>query len=192
MGKLPEPTLLEEHVRDTLSEQRFKHVQGVVQCAADLARRQGVDVDKAVCAAWLHDVAKEYSDEQLLKLAEDFGIILTEIEMNTPQLWHAIVGARLVRRLFDITDLDVLAAIRFHATGRADMSPLEKVVFLADVIEPSRSFAGVERLREMADDDFDAALLKALNDTIRHVVEREGLLHPDTVAARNDILLRRS
>lgn len=192
MHSLPAPDVLERHVRDTLSPGRFEHVRGVVGCAERLARQQGVDVDKAVCAAWLHDVAKELSPEQSLKLAEDFGIIFSDVEMRMPALWHAPIGAHLARRLFHVTDLDVLAAIRFHTTGRAGMSSLEQVIYLADVIEPSRTFAGVERLRELSRSDFEAAVLGALDETIRFVVERNKLLHPDTVAARNDILARRS
>lgn len=188
MSELPAVAMLQAYARDTLSAERFVHVQGVVHCAERLAVQLGADVRKAVSAAWLHDIAKEYAPDDLLKLAEHFGIIFTEVEIRTPALWHAPIGARIARRQFEIMDLDVLAAIRFHTTGRAGMSSLEQIIFLADIIEPTRTFDGVEQLRELSHLDFDGALLAAFDNVIRFVVERKGLLHPDTVAARNDIL----
>src|SRR5690606_5450316 len=143
-------------------------------------------------AAWLHDVAKELPQDTLLKLAERFGIIFDDEMAHMPHLWHAPVAAELARREFGVSDPDVLAAVRHHPTGRAGMSPLERIVFLADLIEPGRSFPGVDELRRLSTEDLDAALLAAYDGLIRYVLDKGGLLHSDTVAARNEILLRRS
>ncbi|MFO7266018.1 MAG: bis(5'-nucleosyl)-tetraphosphatase (symmetrical) YqeK [Limnochordales bacterium] len=181
-----------EEVRRRLSPARFAHVEGVVQSAAELARRWGVSEDKAVLAAWLHDVAKELPPEALLRLADEFGIIFDDEMKHMPQLWHAPVGAELARRDFGVTDEDVLSAIRYHTTGRAGMSALEAIVFLADLIEPGRTFPGVEELRRLSREDLNAALLAAYDGLIRYVLDQGGLLHSATTAARNDLLLRQS
>lgn len=181
-----------EEVRRRLSPARFAHVQGVVDAAATLARRWSGSERAAVVAAWLHDVAKELSPPTLLKLANGFGILFDEEMAQMPQLWHAPVGAELARRTFGISDDEILAAIRHHPTGRAGMSPLERIVFLADLIEPGRDFDGVDQLRRLSQENLDSALLAAYDGLICYVLARGGLLHSDTTAARNDILLGRS
>lgn len=179
-------------VERRLSPARFAHVQGVVDTAQQLARRWDVPEQPTIIAAWLHDVAKELPESSLLKLAGDFGIIFDEEMAQMPHLWHAPVGAEIARRTFQVYDDDVLQAIRYHPTGRAGMSGVERVVFLADVIEPGRRFESVEEMRRLSLHDLDAALLAAYDGLIRYVLARGGLLHSDTTAARNDILLRRS
>lgn len=179
-------------VRRRLSPARFAHVEGVVQSAAELARRWGAPEEKAVLAAWLHDVAKELPPENLLRLADEFGIRFDDEMQHMPHLWHAPVGAEQARREFGVSDEDVLDAIRFHPTGRPGMSRLEAVVFLADLIEPGRTFPGVDELRRLSRHDLNAALVAAYDGLIRYVLERGGLLHSATTAARNDLLLRRS
>lgn len=183
---------VEKFVSGTLSPERLNHVRGVVQTAKALAIRYGADPDKAMLAAWLHDVAREVPDDDLLKLADEFGIIFTDIEVRVPHLWHAPVGTRFARRQFGVTDLDVLAAIRYHTTGRAGMSLLEQIVFLADVIEPGRSFPDAEQLREWSETDMERAVLAALEHIIVRSVERGTLLHPDTVSARNELVSKRN
>ena len=189
---LPDETALAAAVRQRLSPERFAHVQGVVAAAEELARRWDADRKRARVAAWLHDVAKDEPPEALLKRARDFGIVFDEIMARAPALWHSVVGAEIARREFGVMDEDVLAAIRFHTTGRAGMSLLEQIVFLADLIEPGRSFPGVDDLRRKSREDLPAAMIAALDSVICHVIRQGGLLHPDAVAARNDILLRRS
>lgn len=187
---LPDVSEVEAYVRTVLSEERIQHVLGVVQTAAELAERYGADPDKAALAAWLHDVAKERSRDELLMMADEFGIIFTDLEMRIPALWHAPVGTRLARFQFGLQDLDVLASIRFHTTGRPGMSLLEQIIFLADVIEPGRRFPDADQLRELSKLDLGRAMLAAFENKIVRIVGRGGLLHPDTVAARNDMLIK--
>ncbi|HLT57149.1 MAG TPA: bis(5'-nucleosyl)-tetraphosphatase (symmetrical) YqeK [Limnochordales bacterium] len=192
MTELPQEAVLEAEVRRRLRPDRFAHVQGVVATADALARRWGVDVRRARIAAWLHDVAKDEPPETLLKRAREFDIVFDEITAREPALWHSVIGAEIARREFGIRDKEVLAAIRYHTTGRPGMSGLEQIVFLADLIEPGRRFDGVEELRRQSREDLTEAVLAAFNGVICHVIRQGGLLHPDAVAARNDILLRRS
>lgn len=178
-------------VKQRLSPARFAHVQGVVDTAQQLARYWRVPERPTIIASWLHDVAKELPQAALLKLATDFGILFDEEMAQMPHLWHAPVGAEIARRTFRIDDEDVLTAIRYHPTGRAGMSGVERIVFLADLIEPGRRFDGVDELRRLSRQDLDDALLAAYDSQIRYVLAQGGLLHSNTTAARNDILLRR-
>lgn len=183
---------IEAQVRRRLSPERFRHVLGVVDTIVELAARYGVDPRRARLAALLHDVAKEYPRERLLKEASDSGIVLTEIEQLATALIHAPVGAEVARREFGVDDADVLAAIRYHTTGRAGMSPLEKLLFLADYIEPGREFPGVDEVRKAALSSLDEAVLLALDQTLVYLVSRGRLIHPDALDARNELLRRRS
>jgi predicted HD superfamily hydrolase involved in NAD metabolism len=126
-----------------------------------------------------------------LRLAEGFGIVISDMELYNPVLLHAPLGAELARRECGVHRESVLNAIRFHTTGRPGMSLLEKVIFVADYIEPGRDFPGVERVRESALVDLDEAMLRALDQTIAYVLERAQLLHPITLETRNDLILRR-
>ncbi|MFO7319516.1 MAG: bis(5'-nucleosyl)-tetraphosphatase (symmetrical) YqeK [Clostridia bacterium] len=181
----------ESDVRARMDGPRFQHTLGVVETAAQLARRFGVDEAKARAAALLHDVARGYSRERLLKEADEFGIVLTELERRAWVLAHAPVGAEVARREFGVDDPEVLAAIRYHTTGRAGMSKLEKVVFVADYIEPGRSHPGVGPVRRAAESDLDQAVLLALDQTIVYQVERGQLIAPESLEARNEIVMQR-
>ncbi|MBO8141866.1 MAG: bis(5'-nucleosyl)-tetraphosphatase (symmetrical) YqeK [Firmicutes bacterium] len=189
---LPDERTLEDEARRRLTPARFEHVRGVVEAADELARRFGADPMRARVAAWLHDLAKDEPPELLLRRLREFAIVLDEVTARERALWHAPVGAEIARRELGVQDEDVLAAVRYHTTGRSGMSRLEEIVFLADIVERGRQFPGVEELRRVSRQDLDAALLLALDGTIRRVLDQGGLLHPDSVAARNDILLRRS
>lgn len=181
---------VEAEVKKRLNAPRFQHTLGVVESALKLANVYGADPDKARAAALLHDVAKEYDTERLLKAAFEFDIVLSDIERRMPALIHAPVGAQVARREFGVDDPDILAAIRYHTTGRAGMSLLERVVFLADYIEPGRVHPGVDPVREAAEYDLDQAVLLALDQTILYLVGRGEPIAPDAVAARNDLLTR--
>lgn len=178
-------------VKKRLTAERFGHTLGVVRTAEELAALYGADVQKARLAGVLHDIAKGYSKNRLLKEALDFGIVLSDIERSAPALIHAPLGAEIAKREFGIGDADVLAAIRHHTTGRAGMSVLEQVVFLADCIEPGRTYPGVDEVRAGARIDLNSAVLGALNQSLMFLLQRNRLIHPHAVAARNELLMRR-
>lgn len=177
-------------VEVTLSPSRYAHTMRVVEQASRLAAIYGADVQQVQVASVLHDCARELSVEDQLELAAVCGVDVTDVERHSGALLHAKVGAEMARRECGVEDEEVLAAIRCHTTGRAGMSLLDKVLFVADYIEPCRSFPGVELVREAAAYDLDRATLTALDQTIAYVLQRHALLHPATIEARNDLLLQ--
>lgn len=168
---------------------RFRHSRDVSRTAVRLAERWAVDVEKARTAGILHDCARTLKGEELLSSAKVNGLSLTEIEIIQPALIHAPLGAILAERRFGIKDPEILQAIRRHTTGAAHMTTLDKIIYLADYIEPGRNFAGLPQLRELALKNLDSAVLAAYEQSIRFVLDGGGLLHPDTVEGRNSLLM---
>lgn len=128
------------------------------------------DLDKALLAGLMHDCAKCMPNAKKLKVAEKHGLEITEIEQKNPFMLHAKVGALLAEKKYDIEDQEVLSAIRWHTTGKPDMTLLEKIVYVADYIEPKRDKApNLKEVRKMAFVDLDQALLKILEDTLNYL-----------------------
>lgn len=171
-------------VKEQLTEKRYIHTLGVMQTALELARRYNVDERKAEFAAIFHDYAKYRPIEEMRQLVIENGLGDDFLHYGT-ELLHAPCGAFLVEKEVGIQDRDVLLAIRYHTTGRPNMTPLEKVIFLADYIEPNRSFPGVDEVRKLAKTDLNYACLTALKNTIRYLLEKEVTIYPGTLAAYN-------
>jgi len=168
-----------------------EHIEGVVAEARRLARLHGVDEERAALAAWGHDIARALSPSELLVEARRLGLAVDPVEEEAPILLHGPVGAAILSRDFAIDDAEVLAATRYHTTGRAGMSTMEKVLFLADKIEAGkmRAEAALATVRQLADRDLDAAILEYLDQHLVEASRRAWPLHPQTVAARNHFLL---
>lgn len=173
-------------VQEALTEHRFRHTQGVVQEAVRLARHYGADEHKAEVAGWVHDYAKQWPAERLRDYLLRFGLPRELLDYDK-ELWHAPVGAIAIQLDLGIQDLEVIEAVRYHTTGRAGMSLLEKVVCLADYMEPGRKFEGVEEIRQLAYQDLDLALCRALAGTIGFLASRHKPIHPDTLDAYNHL-----
>ena len=168
-----------------LKHRRIPHVLGVEQEAVRLAVRYGDGlVDLARRAALLHDCTKRLSPEEHLDLCRRHGVEMGPETRASPKLYHAVTGAVVARDVFGESGA-VCDAIRWHTTGRAGMSTLEKIVCLADYIEPSRRFPGVEGLRAASDEDLDRALLLGLDGTVRELEERGETVHRATREARD-------
>ena len=167
-----------------LKAKRIAHVLGTEETAVKLAEKYGADVDKARVAALLHDCTKRLTMEEQLALCEKYGIALDELEQRTLKLLHAKTGAALAREVFGADD-EICNAILWHTTGRPDMTRLEKVIYLADFIEPSRSFPGVEALRRTVWQDLDQGLLMGLSMTIEEMEEMGNPVHHNTIEARD-------
>lgn len=161
---------------------RVAHVNGCEAEAVRLARIHGEDEDKAAEAAILHDITKKLSLEEQLLLCEKYGIICDGSLLSNPQLLHAVTGAALSRDLFGMPE-DVTEAIRWHTTGKPDMTTLEKIIYLADYIEPNRSFPGLENVRELAERELDRAMALALEMSIEHIRQQNIVPHADSVEA---------
>ena len=168
---------------------RFRHCRDVSQTAVRLAERWDADIEKARLAGILHDCARNLKGEELLKTSRQFGMIPSPLELLQPALIHAPLGAIIAERWFGISEPQVLQAIRRHTTGAPQMTLLDKVIYLSDCIEPGRNFSGVRKIRDMAVEDLDAAVLLAYEHSILFVVANGGLLHPNTVEGRNSLLM---
>lgn len=172
---------LRKAVKKAQSAKRYEHTLGVEYTAAALAMRYGADVKTAQLAGLLHDCAKCFSDEKMLSLCEKYGIPVTETERRSPFLLHGKVGGYLAREKYGVRDQEVIAAIVNHTTGREGMSLLEKIVFVADYIEPGRKKAPeLDRIRELAFQDLDAALLKILENTLSYLKKSDNMVDPRT------------
>ncbi|MEK3890656.1 bis(5'-nucleosyl)-tetraphosphatase (symmetrical) YqeK [Bacillus sp. FSL K6-3431] len=169
---------------------RYDHTLRVLDTARELGKNVGVDVKKTEIAAVFHDYAKLLSIPELKVKVSDAREDPRLLAYH-PELWHGPVAAQIVLDEFDISDKDILNAIRFHTTGRANMSMLEKVIFLADYIEPGRSFPGVEEVRELVKEDINKALLYALGNTIQFLIIKKALIFPDTFEAYNHLIFKK-
>lgn len=162
-----------------LKAKRVPHVLGVEEEAVRLAEKYGADVEKARVAALLHDCTKRLEPEEHYALCERYGVTLDPVERSAPKLLHAKTGAALARAVFGVDDA-VYNAVLYHTTGRADMTMLEKVIYLADYIEPNRDFDGVDELRAAVYEDIDKGLALGLRMSIEEIEERGGAVHGHT------------
>ena len=183
---------LKAHVRG-LPRGLQRHVEAVVAEARRLARLHGVDEERAELAAWAHDVARATRPKDLLRLAHELGLNPSEVEQAAPILLHGPLAARLLADRHGVEDPEVLATARWHSSGRAGMSALEKVLFVADKVEPGKSAGrpNLDEARHLAETDLDAAMLRLLDLQLHEAVQHGWPLHPDTVAARNELILAR-
>lgn len=167
-----------------LKPKRMAHVLGTEEEAVRLARRYGVDEREARTAALLHDCTKKLGIDEQLALCEQYGVHLDAMQTWALKLQHAITGAEVARDVFGVSDA-VYEAIRWHTTGKADMTALEKVIYLADYIEPTRDFPGVEELRKAVYEDLDRGLLLGLQMSVQEMENWGNPVHEDTLRARD-------
>lgn len=186
------PVDLRERLERALGPDTLAHVYRSVEVARALAVAHGVDPDRAELAALLHDVADGYSDVELLALAERYEIPFSLTEARVPKLLHGEVGAEILRRDWGITDEELLDAVRDHTTGSVRMSPLAKVVFVADKLEPEREhhYGGLDAIREIALADLDEAILRLYAWRMGDLVKARRPIDDKLVAARNRLIER--
>lgn len=175
---------LMQAVQMRMSERRFQHVLGVEEAAVALAARFGASEDKASIAALTHDYAKERPDDEMIMIIKEAGFDPELLEYGNP-IWHGVVGAYLVEKELGITDPEILQAIRLHTTGAAEMSTLDKIIYVADYIEPGRRFPGVEDARAVTLVDLDEAVAFETKHTLAHLIEMETLVYPKTLETYN-------
>ena len=174
-------------IKGMLSPDRFEHTLGVEAEAAALAKAYSESAERASLTALLHDCGRSLSREELRNEARRLKITDPILYMQ-PQLLHAPVGAHIARTRFNITDGEILRAIESHTCGHANMSLLDKIIYLADAIEPARDWPDVQGIRALAKIDLAAALRWAMDESIRYVLEKGWMLHPNTVEARNSLI----
>ncbi len=176
---------IKEYIERNYSEKRKIHTEGVRVTAMELARRYGADPAKAELAALFHDMYRGVSENSLNYYVKHLG--LDEKYMNNCNLAHGKIAAIVMKRDFEITDDDIVNAVSYHTTGRENMSLLEKIIYLADAIEPNRVYPGVDELRKLADEDLDKACLLSLTNTINFVRASGKYLDEETVRAKEDL-----
>lgn len=182
---------MKELLEKALPAKRFKHSVAVYETALKLAAEHNLPTDKIAISALLHDCGREIPKKESVAKAEAYGIQLLEVEIKQPILLHAILGAPIAKEKYGVDDVEILDGIRYHTTGKANMSPLAMVVFLADMIEPGRDFPGVEELRQLAKKSLEEAMLKAYSNTINYLLEEKLLIHPDCIAGYNQLMLKK-
>ncbi len=177
-------------IRGRLTPRRFEHSLAVAVQAEHLAKKYGADPDKARVAGLLHDILKDTDDDSQLQILQEFGILLDAVEKNAPKLWHARAGAVFMEKILGIDDEDILRAVRYHTTGRADMSLLETVLYLADFTSADRDYPDVDVMRALTEEDLDKAMEYAVAYTIEDLKAAGREVHPDTEACYRDITER--
>ncbi|SHG96948.1 putative HD superfamily hydrolase of NAD metabolism [Anaerosphaera aminiphila DSM 21120] len=178
----------EEDIINRIGEKRFEHSLRVMQTAEKLAEKYDVDIKKARTAAYYHDCAKIGNSTELFKQCEIYNLKIDHEMKMAPQIIHGYLGAVIAKKNYGIDDEDILNAIKYHTTGREDMSKLEKIIFLADYIEPKRNFKGVDTARTLASEDLDKAMYFSLNNTVEFLCSSNEYIVLDSIKARNYIL----
>ncbi len=172
-------------LKDRLNEKRYYHSLCVADEAVRLCRKYGGNADRAYLAGLLHDITKNASEEEHLKIFSRFGIILTDIEKNAQKLWHAMSGAAFVEHILNIKDTEIIDAIRYHTTAKADMSLLAKILYLADFTSIDRDYPDVSVIRDLVDKSLEEAFIYALQYSICDLVKNKKAVHTDTINAFN-------
>jgi len=177
---------IREYIENNYSDSRKKHTFAVYDVAKSLAKHYGADEEKAGTAALFHDMFRGVAEKTLNYYIKHLN--MDDKYYNNANLAHGKIAAVVMERDFGITDEDVLNAVRYHTTGRVGMSVLEKVIYLADAIEPGREYPGVIELRALAYEGLDKACLLSMETTIEYVRGRGYFLDDDTVKARDYLI----
>jgi nicotinate-nucleotide adenylyltransferase len=175
---------IKKHLHYELTPKRFLHTKGVADEARRLAEIYDADPASAYLAGLLHDCAKDLGKTRSFELCKKYGVELDQVLSSQPDLIHSFLGSAIARYEYGIEDEDILNAIKYHTTGRENMSTLEKIIYLADFFEPSRKpFDGIEKMRALAYSNLDAAMDFALNHTIDYNTKKNRLIHPLSLEA---------
>ena len=179
-------------LKTRLNEKRYVHSLAVADEANRLAALYGADQNKAYVAGLLHDITKNSNIGEHFSIFDAFDIKLTEVEKSAEKLWHAISGSAYAEHFLGIDDKEIVSAIRYHTTAKAGMSKLETVLYLADFTSADRDYNDVDVMRKLVDESAEKALSYALSYTINELLEKGAPIHPDTVSAYNEVVLKGS
>lgn len=177
---------IETYIEKNLNEKRKKHIYGVVETAKKMAEKYGADLQKAETAALFHDMFRSTPVDVLNMYVRQLH--LSPSLLDNANLAHGPIAAVIMERDYGIEDEDIINAVRYHTTGRENMSLLEKIIYLADAIEPGRAYPTVDEARALAEKSLDAACLFSMERSIQYIRERGLFLHEDTIKARDYLL----
>lgn len=164
-----------------LEFKRFQHTLGVEGFACELAERYGINLESATLAALTHDMGKAYSLQEQINKAKEWKLIYYPEDLQNPQVIHGRVAAHILKQEYGIDDQDILNAVSNHTLGRPGMSPLEMLIYSADLTEPGRDFHGVDKLREKLYDDLNEGTLACVEYTLNFLRETNKSIHPLTI-----------
>lgn len=177
-------------IKGRLTERRFHHSLEVAREARRLAEKYGANPAQAYTAGLLHDILKDTPGKAQLQILKDFAILQDDVEKQAPKLWHAHSGAVFLQHVLGVEDEEIITAVRYHTTARAGMSLLEKVLYLADFTSADRDYPDVDEMRRQVEIGIEPAMEYALSYSIRDLVEQKKAIHPDTVAAYNEMVMK--
>jgi len=171
-----------------LSPSRYNHTIGVMKKSVEYAKMLGADEERVKIAALLHDCAKNLSGKELLEYAEKYGIPVDDGMKKAPHLLHGAVGAAIAKDKYGIEDEHILSIIEKHTLGSENMTVEEKIVFLADYTEDGRKYPSSKEVRELALTDFQLALIRCADESIRHLLSSSAYIHPQSIITRNGFI----
>ena len=182
---------ISEYVKARLDEKRYSHTKRVVKKAKQLAKLYNAPIDKVKIGAYLHDIAKFYKVEDMAELiGNKYPEVNREVYRNG-QILHGFAAAEIAEKELGIEDTEILDAIRYHTVGKENMSLTAKIVYLADAIEDARDWFGVVKARKLAEKNIDTAIIYELDKKIEYLIKKASLIHPNTLAFRNDLLTKK-
>lgn len=181
---------IEKIVKETLSEKRYLHSLGVAKRAAELARIYKEDEETARIIGIAHDIAKEMPKEKAISYAKENKIQFDEIEQNEPGLWHSKLGANIAKKEFGFTD-DMAQAILYHTTGNIHMNTMDKIIYVADKTEENRTTVNLQQAREISNQNLEEGVLYIAKFMMEYSLTKNSLIHPDTVALINQLVLEK-
>ena len=181
---------LKSLLKSRLKEKRFIHSLNVADKAKALAETFGVDSERAYVAGLVHDITKNTDNDEQLQMINESGIILSLEEQNNLKLWHAISGSVFLKQKLGFEDEEIISAVRYHTTGKAGMTVLEKIIYIADFVSDERDFPGVQHMRKLAFESLDKAAMYAVEFCIPSLVKKTQVLHPDSVALYNELVIK--
>lgn len=180
---------IHDYLKKNINEARYIHTLGVVETAIKLAKMNNVDEEKAKIAALIHDMAKCMPKDKQFEILKNNGVKMDKYLLNSPQILHGAVGAILAKEIMGIEDIDILNAVKYHTTGKENMTTLEKIIYIADYVEPNRKYEGVDKIREVVFKNLDNGVFMGIENTMLHLLKERQLIHIDTINARNYLLL---
>ena len=175
-------------LKERLTPKRFYHSLAVAKEALRLAEKYGADTKRAFLAGLLHDVCKDDEPNSQLQILNDFGIMIDTVTKNSPKLWHARAGAVYLKEKFGIEDAEIISAVQYHTTAKANMSLLEQILYLADFTSEERDYPGVDDMRKAVDISLEHAMREALIFTVVDLTEKGMAIHNDTMEAYREIV----
>lgn len=177
---------IKEKLIEDIGEKRYKHSLRVAQLAQNLAQIYDLDEEKAYMAGLIHDCAKYNEEKYIEKLNIDTSSY--KITSLKDPVLHSFLGAEVANKVYNISDKDILDAIKYHTTGKESMTSLEKIIFIADAIEPKRDFEGIDSIRDASRKDLDKTMLMLLDSNIIFLISKKASINPLSFEARNYLI----